>query len=390
MKSLILAVNRKVWGRCNGCAGWNGCCWRAKDLICEAHNLGCKGLRAVAYAALELAKKVVDESRWTLDVAKGALRAAESIVNDNRWPLDVAKGILEEIKVTVKAGIDSAKAIVNLGLGGVFGIRKIEFDIMIGLVQEGHFNGNLEVTILGKVHKFGFELRLKSVKDMVLDLADRIFPGISGRSKREVEDRMKRAFPDFSEKHHFPRIYRPGSHTRRTAALKRSSLSHVQESRGISAYATSSGAESVDGTAVYRRYVRLTTQEMEDAAIAQYRAVMEGRSSENDTGINTEIVMNDVQHFVENQTQYTGYKISTSSQSNDAVSGSEDDTSPDLPSVQSCSDVLTGKLLLHSACVITQLISSLISDSYRNFCRKMPESPESFRSCYRNSETCDR
>jgi hypothetical protein len=201
------------WGRCIGCPGWNSCCWRAPDLICEAANLGCKALRAIAFAALELAKKVVDGSRWTLDVAKGVLKAAEVIVDNNRWPLDAAIGILEGVKWTVSAATEAAKFIVRLGLGGIIGLRKIEFDVKIGLVSEGHFMGNIEVSFLRKSYvTISFELRLKSVKDMILDLIDMIFPGISGRDRREVETRMKRAFPDFSRKHYFPEIYRPGSY----------------------------------------------------------------------------------------------------------------------------------------------------------------------------------
>lgn len=204
---------RKWWGACIGCPTWNSCCWRAPNLICEAGNLACKALRGIAYVALELAKKIVDGSRWTLDVAKGFLKAAEVIVDNNRWPLDAAIGILEGVKFTVHAGLEAAKFIVRLGLGGIISIRKIEFDVKIGLVTEGHFMGSIQISFLRRHYvTLSFELRFKSVKDMILDLVDLIFPGITGRGRREVADRMKRAFPDFSRRHYFPQTYRPGSY----------------------------------------------------------------------------------------------------------------------------------------------------------------------------------
>lgn len=204
---------RRWWGRCIGCAGWNGCCWRARNLVCEAINLGCKGLRALAYVALELAKKVVDGSRWTLDLARGALRFAEGVVDGSRSSLDIAIAFLGDLQVTASAALDAADWIAKFALGGVINIRLIEFDIEIGLVSSGHFMGRLEVSFLGgDFQTIRFDLRLQSVQDMVLDLIDKIFPGISGRSRRDVAYRMKRSFPDFSRSHYFPETYRPGSY----------------------------------------------------------------------------------------------------------------------------------------------------------------------------------
>jgi hypothetical protein len=164
---------------------------------------------------LWLAEKVVDNSRWTLDVANAALKGAEAVVDNSRWPLDVAINFLEGVKVAVKAGAEAAKFIVNLGLGGLIDIRLIEFDINIGLVSSGNFMGRLEVSFLRRAPKsMSFNLRLKSIKDMALDLADAVFPGISGRKKREVDESLKRSLPDYSRRHYLPQmyIYRPGNH----------------------------------------------------------------------------------------------------------------------------------------------------------------------------------
>ena len=204
---------RRVWGACIGCPSWNRCCFTVRDPICSAANLACEVLRKAAYAALYLAKIAVDNSRWTLDVAKAALKAAEIIVDNNRWPLDVAIGFLEGIKKTVKVGAEAAKFITDLTLGGLIDIRRIEFDVQIGLVSASRFSGTIEVSFLRKSHiELSFELRLNSILDMALDLADAVFPGISGRKKREVEERMKRALPGYSRRHYLPHLYlyRPG------------------------------------------------------------------------------------------------------------------------------------------------------------------------------------
>ena len=155
--------------------------------------MGCKALRGIAYAALWLAEKIVDNSRWTLDVAKG---------------------VLEGVKWTVRIAAEAAKFIVNLGLGGLINIKKIEFDIVIGIVKPGKFSGTLVVSFLRKADiTMSFYLRLPSVQSMASDLADAIFPGITGRRKREVDEALRRHMPEYSRRHYMPEmyVYKPGS-----------------------------------------------------------------------------------------------------------------------------------------------------------------------------------
>ena len=192
---------RRWWGRCIGCPGWNSCCWTTPDVICEAANAGCRVLRGIAYAALWVAEKLV--------------RAATAA-------LDVAKAILEGVKIAVKAGADAAAAIIRFTLGGLINIFLIEFDIKIGLVSSGHFRGRIEVSFLRRHHvSLSFSLRLKSIQEMALDLADAVFPSISGRSRRDVAERLRRHLPDYSHRHYFPDQYvRPsGAGKRRRSTL---------------------------------------------------------------------------------------------------------------------------------------------------------------------------
>ncbi|XP_065839709.1 uncharacterized protein [Oscarella lobularis] len=181
------------WGSCIGCPSWNYCCWRAPNIICEVANLGCKALRGIAYAALWLAEKIVDSSRWTLELAKG---------------------VLDAVKWTVRIAAEAAKFIVRLGLGGIISIKKIEFDVKIGIAKSGYFSGSIVVSFLRRAEiTMGFYLRLPSVQSMASDLADAIFPGITGRRKRDVEDQLRQNMPDYSRRHYLPDmyVYKPGS-----------------------------------------------------------------------------------------------------------------------------------------------------------------------------------
>ncbi len=185
--------------------------------------MACEALRKTAYVALKAAEKFVDANRWPLTVAKTALSAAQGVVNVARTPLDAAKKFLEGVKVAVRLGANAASAIARYSLGGLIRIRRITFDVQIGAVASGHFSGSIEVSFLrGAFKKLRFDLRLKSIVEMAKDLADNIFPGITGRGRRSVEEQLNRALPDFSRKHYFPQesIYRPGTAKRDVSNVK--------------------------------------------------------------------------------------------------------------------------------------------------------------------------
>ena len=146
-------------------------------------------------------------------IAYAALYVAEEFVRAASGTLDVAIAFLEGIKFAVRVGAAAASAIVRLTLGGLINIHIIEFDLKIGLITDGHFRGRIEVTFLQR-HRvsLSFQLRLRSIREMALDLADAIFPGISGRRRRDVAERLRRNLPDYSRRHYMPDKYvrRPG------------------------------------------------------------------------------------------------------------------------------------------------------------------------------------
>jgi len=78
----------RIFGRCV-CRRprWNGCCRRVTDPICLAGNTACRGLRATISATLSAARRVVDESRRSLDAANAALNGARgSCKHCSSWP----------------------------------------------------------------------------------------------------------------------------------------------------------------------------------------------------------------------------------------------------------------------------------------------------------------
>ncbi len=228
--SLLLVC--QVWSVCVGCPKWKSCCAKATNPICSAANLACKALRKTAYAALWAAEKVVENSRWPLNLAKNALEVAKKIVDKNRWPLTAAKNILEGVKETMKVGASAATAIARFALGGLINIRKITFDVKIDVVKSGHFRGSIEVSFLKQPFKrLSFDLRLNSLVEMAKDLADSVFLTITGRSRRSVEDQLGRAIPDFSRKHYFPQenIYRPGNTKRDVSTHVKSAAELLSE-----------------------------------------------------------------------------------------------------------------------------------------------------------------
>eukprot|EP00118_Oscarella_pearsei_P000413 m.4898 g.4898 ORF g.4898 m.4898 type:complete len:1233 (+) comp11517_c0_seq1:125-3823(+) len=135
------------------------CCTKITDPTCETYNAGCVGTKKSADAALAKAKTAISKMKKSLDGVKAVLSAAQ---------------------VTYKAGADAASAITRIGLSSLAVIRKIDFDVEISVVSSGSFSGHIEAKLLGgKYERFGFSLKLKSVKSMAENLAKKMFPGIT-------------------------------------------------------------------------------------------------------------------------------------------------------------------------------------------------------------------
>ncbi|XP_064612925.1 uncharacterized protein LOC135476735 isoform X2 [Liolophura sinensis] len=111
------------------CPKFTSCMFKIPNPLCVAANLLCHGLRAIAFAALEVAKLFVRVPMLALDAAKFALSVAQVVVDKSRIvlevvkvALDVAKGLLE----VAKGGLSLA----NVALEGVkFAVRAVQYAI---------------------------------------------------------------------------------------------------------------------------------------------------------------------------------------------------------------------------------------------------------------------
>ena len=162
-------------------------------MICEAANAACRISRRIAYAALWVAERLYRSARAILYFANKAL---------------------DRVKYAVRVGASAASAITRFALGGLIKIYIIDFNIKVGLVESGNFGGRIKVSFLRKRSiSIKFQLRLKSVREMARDLADAIIPGISGRRRRDVTERLRRNMLDYSHRHYMPDQYirRPGT-----------------------------------------------------------------------------------------------------------------------------------------------------------------------------------
>ena len=148
------------------CCRKSSCMISFKDPICIAKNLVCKGIRYVAYAALEAAKLfvkapmiafdvakagvsvaqfVVDKSRVVVDLAEGVLDLAKVGLEGAKGLLDVAKGSLEAVKVVVGAAARVLEFVIEYGVKNVIDVRNCGFSIELSTTDLPVFDVSCEV-----------------------------------------------------------------------------------------------------------------------------------------------------------------------------------------------------------------------------------------------------
>ncbi|XP_013387299.1 uncharacterized protein LOC106156552 [Lingula anatina] len=215
-----------LWGlTCRICSGWIPfpCCqWvpcaiRIPDIGCLIANALCRILRAIAYAALEIAKIAVRIPMIAMDIAKGALQVAQITVKAAKVFLDVAVGFLdltiyilkgiEWLLEFVKAALEVVKFIlrgitlafeyfIRYGIASILDIKRCGFGVEINardfflLTVSCEFNAFRTGWTL-----FTFRIDLRNIFLNILELAFKIvkmiFEGIgrllTGRGKRSVE-----------------------------------------------------------------------------------------------------------------------------------------------------------------------------------------------------------
>lgn len=170
-----------AWGTCV-CyrPGWDSCCTRIPDPVCESENAACLLLKEPIKLALKGAEEIVDSSRVALDAAKAALIPLEAAVAAAKTAVTVAQDALEGIKAAFAVGLQAATAIANFGLNGLISIREISFSANLDVAAGGAFSGSVTAVFAGAAEvTISLNINLYDIASMARELANHIGSGFS-------------------------------------------------------------------------------------------------------------------------------------------------------------------------------------------------------------------
>ena len=184
----------RVWGGCV-CPKWrwNSCKFRVPDPICLLFNAGCFVLRLPIEGLILIAKGVLSLVEIVLRAAEAVLRAAQFVVDKAKYLIDLAKAAVEVIKVTFKAGLKALEFIISYALTGIIDIREIGFDVRLALFDHGHISAYMKVSFLRQSPvTLRITLPIFNPLKIVGDLADMAEPGVTGRKRRSVGEKVNK------------------------------------------------------------------------------------------------------------------------------------------------------------------------------------------------------
>ena len=172
---------------------WNSCRFRVPDPICRSINAGCFALRLPIEGLILIAKGALKLVEIALRGAEAVLRAAQFVVDKAKYLLDLAKAAVEVVKVTFKAGLKALEFIISYALTGIIDIREIGFDVRLALFDHGHISAYMKVSFLRQSPvTLRISLPIFNPLKIVGDLADMAEPGITGRKKRSVGEKVNK------------------------------------------------------------------------------------------------------------------------------------------------------------------------------------------------------
>ena len=146
--------------------------------MCVTKNAACNVLRKAALAGLKGAQYLIEKSKGILDAAKAVLRGAQGVVKVGKKSLDVVNAVLEGVKRAYQAGTKALSAIVSFGLGGVFDIREVSFDVALSTAATGHFRASIAVSIFRKLKRFSLDINLRNILSFVRAIGERAVKGL--------------------------------------------------------------------------------------------------------------------------------------------------------------------------------------------------------------------
>ena len=151
---------------------------RIRNPACHAKNAGCKVLRKTAIAGLRGARYLVGKSKGILHVANAVLRGAQHVVKISKWSLDIVNAVLEGVKKAYQAGTKALSAVAKFGLGGVFHIRRVSFDVALSTAATGHFRASIVVSIFRKLKRFSLNINLRDILSFVRKIEEHVIKGL--------------------------------------------------------------------------------------------------------------------------------------------------------------------------------------------------------------------
>ena len=117
------------------------------DPVCITKNALCWVLRKTVMLGLKVAEHLIQKSKGILNAANVILEGVKHIVSVAKHSLDIVNTILEGVKIAYQAGTKALTAIVHYGLGGIFDIRELSFDVALSSAATGHFRVSVLVSI---------------------------------------------------------------------------------------------------------------------------------------------------------------------------------------------------------------------------------------------------
>ncbi|CAC5419911.1 unnamed protein product [Mytilus coruscus] len=213
------------------CCGWTSCMFKVPNTFCEYANLVCRGIRFIAYLALEaarifvripmmileaakvaltIAQIAVDKARVVLYIAEGILEVAQIGLEVAKGGLEIAKGAIEVIQYTVKAALYVFELIVQ-GIQQLIDVKNCGFEIELSTQDKALFQVGCDVKAFGlgwTTFQFWFDFRhpvtsiLRIAKATVSTLLDSVKNVFGKRKKRDI------LFKAMSKIHHVLKLYK--------------------------------------------------------------------------------------------------------------------------------------------------------------------------------------
>ena len=269
--------------RCKMCGGWisypccdfTSCMISFPDPLCVVQNLLCKGVRLLAFAALEAAKLVFKGAMAVVDAAKMAVGVAQYVVDKSRvvvhlaervvdvaiFGLEGAKSILERAKIAleaVKFAIGTAvhvfELVLDYGVKSIVDVRNCGFNVELGLADLRVFDVFCDVnafqlgwkTIRIRINFRDWVQSIWNAAKATIDTLMKELGGIFGRKRREI------SYDIFAETHKIIRKIRDTGSDNATSAFNTSDqINVIPDTMGFDS------SDNVNPDSEYQNRVRL-------------------------------------------------------------------------------------------------------------------------------------